>query len=104
MSIESNVHYGDIGTIFRVTIKDETGTAVNISSATVKTISFRKPSGALLTKSASFNTDGTDGILKYTAISGDIDQVGVWNWQAYVKLAGWEGYSEILYFEVHDNV
>lgn len=104
MSVENQIHVNDIGTIFRLTITDENGTAVDISGATTKTIYFRAPDNTLLTKAGSFYTDGTDGILQYTTVSGDIDQVGEWNWQAYVKLAAWEGYSEVLDFRVYENV
>jgi hypothetical protein len=58
------VHVGDVGTVFRLTLSDGS-TIVDASGATTKEILFRKPSGAVVTKSAAFTTDGTDGKIEY---------------------------------------
>jgi len=100
----NEIHKSDIGTLFKVTIKDG-DTAVDISSASVtKQIVFRKPSGTLLTKAASFFTDGTDGILTYTSISGDLNEIGSWKLQAYVVLGSNEFRSDLASFKVHRNL
>lgn len=69
---------GDIGTVVELTILDSTGAAFNASGATTKQILLRKPTGVVLTKTASFTTDGTDGKIRYTLASGDIDVPGPW--------------------------
>lgn len=51
---------------------------VDISGATQTDILLTKPDGTVLTKSASFVTDGTDGQIKYTVESGVLDVVGTW--------------------------
>jgi hypothetical protein len=59
---------GDYGQIIELTFVDvDTDTAANISSYT-STISmiFKSPAGVETTKTATFKTDGTDGIIRYT--------------------------------------
>lgn len=81
----SDVHVGDVGTVFLVTILDS-GVAVNLSGgySGSQVIAFRKPGGEIVNKTASFYTNGSDGKIKYTTIAGDIDQAGVWNISAIV--------------------
>jgi len=98
----NEIHVGDIGTILRVTITDTA--AVDVSGATTKTIFLLKPSGTKLSKAAIFTTDGTDGKIQYTTVSGDLDEPVWWKIQAYVKLPGGEWYSDWQSFEVHDNL
>lgn len=95
----------DVGTLIKVTILDENGAVVDISSATTKTITFKKPSsGTTVVKAASFFTDGTDGILKYATIDGDLDEVGTWRLQAYVALSTGSWKSSINTFTVSCNL
>lgn len=76
----------DVGTVFKVTVLDEDGTAVDLSSATTKEIIFRDPTGAVTTQTASFFTTGTDGIITYTTqATTDIDVAGAWQLQAHVE-------------------
>lgn len=100
---EEEIHKGDIGTVFEVTIKDD-GAAVNISGVAVKQLKFVKPDGTVVTQTAGFKTDGTDGILTYTTIADDLDASGTWRVQAYVEwAAGWKGHSDMIPFKVYDN-
>lgn len=81
----AEIHNGDIGTRFLVTIKKEDGTVKDISSYTTKQFIFKKPvSGDLLTVTASFYTDGTDGKLYYDTVSGNLNEEGVWKLQVYI--------------------
>lgn len=79
------VHVGDEGTIFRSTLQED-GAAVNVSTATLKRISFKKPDGSIVQKVAVFTTDGSDGQIEYVAITGDLDLVGVWTMWGYVEM------------------
>lgn len=99
----NEIHQNDIGTQFRVTVYDG-DTVVDISGATTKTIKFQKPSGTVVSKTASFVTSGTDGVMQYATVAGDLDEVGGWLAQAYLVLADWTGHSDICQFEVHDNL
>ena len=101
--MSQEIHVNDIGTEFRITVKDN-DVVVNISSATVTNIIFRKPDGSSLAASAEFYTDGSDGIIYYRAVEGDLDQQGVWKIQAYVEISNGSYYSSIGSFKVHCNI
>jgi hypothetical protein len=102
--IVDEVHLNDVGTIFRMTLVDSDGAAVDLSSSTQKQLIFQKPSGATLTKTAVFYTDGTDGKIQYTTQSGDLDELGEWKWQAYIvnPVGSWR--SNIDKFRVYGNI
>ena len=77
----TDIFKDDIGTILELTILED-GAVLPIDTATAKTFSIQKPSGAVLTKTAVFSSDGTDGKLKYSTVSGDLDEVGTYTIQA----------------------
>lgn len=97
------IHVNDIGTVFRVEIKNAAGAVVNISGATSKNIYFQKPDGTVVTETASFTTDGTDGLIQYATLAADLDQVGLWNYQAKVVLSTGTWSSDVIYFDVFAN-
>jgi hypothetical protein len=97
------IHVGDIGTVFKITFKDGTS-IIDISGATTKNIIFCKPDGTKATKAGTFTTDGTDGILQYTTVTGDLNIQGVWKIQGFITTTSGSWYSSIGYFEVYKNV
>jgi hypothetical protein len=97
------IHIGDIGTVFEIELKDCL-TVVNISSATVKQIIFQKPTGEVLTKTAIFSTDGTDGKLRYITVANDLDLAGTWKIQAKVVLSSGTWSSNVEKFKVYSNL
>lgn len=101
--MSEEIHVNDIGTVFKVTIKAK-GVALDISTATVKRIILTDPDGRKLNKSATFNSNGSDGILKYVTIDGDLEKAGPWKLQAKVTLAGGSWSSDITTFEVMKNL
>lgn len=101
--MSEEIHLNDIGTIFRFTVKD--GSAVlDISGASTKNIVFKKPTGATLTKAGSFFTDGTDGILQYTTLTGDLDTLRIWQAQVSLVLAAGTWKTDVVEFTVHENL
>src|SRR5258706_9166331 len=84
--MSAKVHVGDVGTVFEATIKDQDGAIVDVSTAAVRQMRFKKPDGTLLTKTAVLVNTGTDGKVKYTAIAGDIDQAGEWFTDGYDEI------------------
>ena len=64
----------------------------------------RYGSGTSTTKTASFNTDGTDGKIKYTSVDGDFNEVGTWRIQAKVVMGGGTFRSDVGTFKVHENL
>ena len=100
----NEIHKNDIGTKFLVTIYDGSS-AVNVTSATsTKQIIFTKPSGTKMTKSASFNNDGTDGKIYYTSVADDLDEIGTYEIQGKVVITDGTFYTDIQTFKVHRNL
>lgn len=102
--MKSEVHVGDIGTAFRTTIYDQSSGIVDISTADSKYLIFKKPNGTVVQESASFLTDGTDGIIQYVSVSGFIDQPAVWQLQGYVTFPGGSWKTDIYEFRVFKNL
>lgn len=93
----------DIKVRLKVTIIEDDA-ALDISTATVKSIIFQKPDGTVLTKTATFLTDGTDGIIYYDTIAGDLDQSGVYKVQGAVSIGGGSYKGSKSTFKVHCNL
>lgn len=98
------VHNGDIGTIFRLTITDTSGTAIDVSTAATKYIYFQDPTSAKVQKTAVFTTNGSDGKIQYTSVSGDIDMVGTWQVQGYVETSLGKFWTEKDSFKVYSTL
>lgn len=103
MAVTADLHLSDIGTQILITIK-ENNVAVDLSTATVKQFDFKKKDGTTMVKEADFYTDGSDGILEYITIAGDIDQVGKWSVQPYLELPNWQGHTQKIDFRVGDLI
>ncbi len=101
--MSSEIHVNDIGTEFRITIKDD-GVVVNLTTASLLQIIFEKPDGSILTVSAAFYTDGSDGIIKYNAVSGDLDQAGLYKIQANIEIGSSRYKSSHSSFKVYCNI
>jgi hypothetical protein len=99
---DPGINEGDIGTVIELVVHDSDDAVVDISGASTKQIKITNPSGTTSTKDGSFSTDGTDGKLRYTTVSGDLNQEGLWKARAYLVFAGgWAGHSSIASFLVH---
>lgn len=103
---------GDVGSALEVFIPDDNlpnDQPLDISSASTKTITLRRPDGAKATYQAAFLTNGTDGLL--VILSGpesptvfELDQAGTWRAQGFVVLPGGQWSSEIGTFPVGANL
>lgn len=103
MACIQEIHVGDIGTIFEITIVD-CDSPVNITAATEKTIIFSKPDGTIVEKAASFSTDGADGKIRYYTIANDLDTDGKWKIQARIVLPSGQWSSNTSTFKVFKNL
>ena len=99
----NEIHKGDIGTQFTVTVQDGT-TVVDISTASTKQLIFKKPGGTILTKRTSVDTDGTDGKMQYVSVDGDLSDDGVWKMQGKVIIGGNTFSTDITSFKVYRNL
>jgi len=98
------IHVGDIGTVFIFTVYDESSQIVDLSTATQMSIIFHKPDGSRLKKTPLFYTDGKDGKIKYTAVSGDLNMQGTWQIQAILTFSSGKWSSNVGSFTVYANV
>ncbi len=100
----AEIHQYDKGIQFLGTIRDQDDAVVDISTATVKKLIFKKPSEETLIKDATFYSDGTDGKLYYITASGDLNEVGNWQYQAYIEPGSNWYHSDIVRFKVLRNI
>ena len=100
----NEVHVNDIGTVFKLTAKDQTGATFDISAASGLSIIFQKPDGTSVEKTASLSTDGTDCNFHYFYVTGDINDAGKWSVQGSLNYgtSGW--YTDIAKFTVYRNI
>lgn len=84
----------DLGTSLQITVKEDDA-IVDISTATATDIILRKPDGTEVEKTGSLLTDGTDGIVAYSTLSGDIDQKGIWSYRAKITFSATQVYRTI---------
>jgi hypothetical protein len=95
---------GDVGTKIISQIVDQAGEIIPIGSAITLLMKLRKPDGAVIPKTPTLLTDGTDGKLVYTTISGDIDMAGTWKVQTSVLMASGSWHTTIDFIDVDANL
>lgn len=98
------IHVGDVGTKFVVTIYDPNNNLINLASATSMTIRFQKPNGETEDKTAILFTNGIDGKMMYVLEDGDIDIAGAWQYQGIVGFLGGTWHTNIVPFRVYANI
>ena len=99
----NNIQVDDYGWVGKLTLKQD-GTAVDISSYTTLQFILTNPVEVATVKTAAFDSDGTDGVLKYTIADGDIDTVGNWRVQARISKVGSEITSDSIRFIVQERL
>ena len=99
-----NIVKNDYGQVAQVTIIDtDTDAAADISgySTTIQMV-FTAPDGTETEKTATFVTDGTDGVIQYTIENGLIDASGKWAVRGRVAGTSSRLSSVRHYFTVYD--
>ena len=98
------IHIGDIGTIFEVTLLD--GLAiVDISAATLMEIIFVKPDKTKVVNTAVLSGTGTDGKMRYIILlASELDIKGNWEIQGRVTLPTGTWSTDIDKFKVYKNL
>lgn len=79
MSLE-NIVAGDYGQTLQLIVLDvDTNAAADLSGYTSsQVIILRDPGGNELSKTAAFESGGSDGVVEYTLVEDDIDEAGQW--------------------------
>jgi hypothetical protein len=94
-----NITLGDYGFVGKLTLVQD-DTAQNISTYTTRQFILTPPDQVEQTVAATFDSDGSDGVLKYTFEDGDIDQAGAWSVRARISKTGGRLTSEEHQFYV----
>lgn len=81
----ADLQVGVIGASLTVTLRDQTGSLVDLSSSTTRFLYLTKPHNRGTSRyAATLVTDGTDGKMKYvTTSASDLPVAGDWTIQAY---------------------
>ena len=92
----------DYGQTLKLTFTDvDTDAAADISAySTAQQVILKDPGGNSATKTAAFDSDGSDGIVKYTLADGDIDEAGGWAVRGKVTSSTAVLTTEWAYFDV----
>ena len=100
MAVPETIQQAVIGHILEITVKKTSATGAvsvrDISGGTTLEILAKPPSGTAKTLTAALTTDGTDGKLDFTTVSGTIDESGIWEIQGKIT----EGASPITYTSI----
>lgn len=76
-------------------------TGISLAAATVTKIKYRKPSGT----TGAFTATVTETTkLQYQFANDDLDEVGKWEFQAYVEFTGLQAYGEIVEQEIRTPI
>lgn len=105
MACKEEIHIGDDGLPFRITITNDCATVVDLTDFTTFEIIFRKPDGiTVLIKPATIYGDPTNGVIQYVTSLNDLDTAGTWRIQAHIQNATQDLYSNIEKFKVYANL
>lgn len=98
------IHVGDVGSRFLMTIYNQQSGIVDLSEATSLTLVFRNSAGDVSNKTAELLTDGTDGVMYYQFQTGDIDIDGQWGCQGVLQFGAELLHTNIVDFTVYKNL
>jgi hypothetical protein len=110
----ADIHVDDIGTEFLATMVEYISgveTPVDIADSIRKEITFRKPDGTVLIKTAVYTPatsggtgTGSDGKISYFSSTGDLDLPGTYRVQGIVANPSGKWSSSIDKFKVERNL
>lgn len=102
------IHVGDIGTVFLVQVQEcidgNSIAPVDLSDATAVYLAFANHQGRTFRVPANFTTDGTDGQVQYSTVTGDLDAEGRWRLQVLVETPEGSWSSDVRVFSVAGNL
>ena len=101
----SKIHKNDVGTRFLITVKDD-GTVVDLTDASLRQLTFRKPDDTKNVVTASIAGDGSEssGVMYYDSVSGDLDQAGLYKLQGKISIPSGTYFTDIYSFKVECNL
>lgn len=93
----------DIKVRLKVTIVED-DVPLSVAAATAKSIILMKPDGTVTVYPADFLTDGSDGIIYYDTVNGDLDQSGIYKIQGYIEIEGGTYKGSVQTFRINCNL
>ena len=104
MGFDTALQQNDVGITFIVTVVEQDGvTPQNISSGTSLTIYLIRPDSSVISGSATFVTDGTNGQIQYISQNGDLSIIGIYKIQASYSVSSNVLYTQKTQFLVEPN-
>lgn len=100
----AELHKYDYGTVLKINVVKSDGTTQDISGATSILFFLEKPNEAIITRTGTLTTNGSDGLIQYTVASGDLDMIGIWSIQGRVVTSGGSYSTSISEFRVDKNL
>lgn len=100
---KNSIQVGAIGFLIKLEIR-KAYEIEDLSTATTLLIKIQKPDDTVLTVSGTLLTDGTDGLVFYRTVEGDLDQAGTYHAQAYIVKPDFTGFSSPEPFTVYANL
>ena len=108
---KDTIYVDDIGTDLIMTIYECdcstdpcTEAVASLTGSTSMQMFIKQPDGDLLTRTASFVTDGSDGKIHYVTVTGDFDESGEYGLQGKVVSSAGSWRTEIEYIKVQKNL
>jgi hypothetical protein len=105
---ENEFHVNDIGSRLLITVVDEEGTAVDLSSFTSGSGSMTVwivPKGqSLLEVTPQLLTDGSDGKMYYDIVAGMLSVKGIYRVQVFLVNSSGQWHTSIVEFTVSENL
>lgn len=100
----TDIRQGDVGTVIRLIVQDQDGEVYDLSSADVKTISFKDPVGTVTPYALEFEDDGEDGVCIFTDSTGIFTSAGEWEYQAYFETSSGKFHTNTFSLTVKENL
>lgn len=101
--LDQQLHLNDYGTTFDIELRDG-DTVLNPSIFTSGSHVFRRPDLTTLTKASAATVTSSGSYMRYTTVSGDVNQVGSWAVQCVVTDGVGYFSSDIWQFVVYPNL
>jgi len=95
----TNLHVNDHGWTAKLRLLED-GQPLDISTFSTLEVEWIRPDGTSFTRTASFDTDGRDGVIRYIVEPGTLDRPGRWGIRARIANASTDIRSETVWFHV----
>ena len=100
----ANLHVGDIGTAIIMTVNNQDGIPIDLSSFTNLVLIIKRSDASIVERTCIFVTNGVDGKVQYISTINDFTILGNYKFQVRCSSGGNVWHSNILVNKVYPNV